>query len=80
MNNPEIIHVDTLWKKLDPMTQKDGIIWGLESLLQTKRELEDLEQQAIADDNAELHNEVRASLMHVKVVEKELQDKLKEAN
>ncbi len=80
MNNPEIIHADTLWKKLDPMTQKDGIIWGLESILQTKRELEDLKQQAIADDNAELHNEVRSSLIHAKVVEKELQDKLKEAN
>jgi len=41
MNHPEIIHVNTLWKKLVPMTQKDGIVWGLESLLQTKRELED---------------------------------------
>ena len=80
MNHPEIIHVDALWKKLDPMTHKEGIVWGLEHLLQTKRKLEDLEQQAIADDNAELHNEVRSSLIHAKVVEKELQDKLKEAN
>ena len=37
-------------------------------------------QQAIPDDNAELHNGVRPSLIHVKVVEKELHDKLKEAN
>ena len=80
MNHPEIIHVDTLWKNSDPMTHKEGIIWGLEHLHQTKLELEDLEQQAIADDNAELHNEVRASLIHAKVVEKELQGKLKEAN
>ncbi len=80
MNNPEIIHVDTLWKKLDPMTHREGIVWGLEHLHQTKLKLEDLEQQAIADDNAELHNEVRASLIHAKVVEKELHDKLKETN
>jgi len=80
MNHPEIIHVDTLWKKLDPMTHKEGIVCGLEHLHQTKLELEDLEQQAIAEDIAELHNEVRASLIYAKVVEKELQDKLKETN
>ena len=80
MNQSEIIHVDTLWKKLVPMTHKEGIIWGLEHLQQTKRKLEDLEQQAIVDDDAELHNEVRASLIHAKVVEKELQTKLKETN
>jgi len=70
MNHPEIIHVDTLWKKLDPMTQKEGYIWGQEYLQQTKRELEELEQQAIANDDAELLNEIRSSLIHVKVVEK----------
>ena len=80
MNHPENIHVDALWKKFDPMTQKEGYKWGLESLLQTKRQLEEREQISIIDDNAELHNEVRASLIHVKVVEKELQDKLKKVN
>ena len=67
-------------EKIGSNDPQRGNKWGLEHLQQTKRELGDLEQQAIAEDNAELHSEVRASLIHAKVVEKELHDKLKEAN
>jgi hypothetical protein len=59
-----------------PMSQADGYQWGLDYLSDTIRQLEKLEQKALAKNDPIFYNNVKISLQRAQYAQKELQDKI----
>lgn len=59
-----------------PMSQADGYRWGLDYLNDTIRQLEKLEQKALAKNDPIFYNNVKISMARAQQAQKELQDKL----
>ncbi len=58
------------------MSQADGYQWGLDYLGDTIRQLEKLEQKALAKNDPTFYNNVKISMQRAQHAQKELQDKL----
>ena len=61
-----------------PMTQKDGYLWGVEYLQDIKKELLKLEERAKSRNDPRFFNDVRSSMLRALEVEEELEDKIKD--
>lgn len=59
-----------------PMSQTDGYQWGLDYLDDTIKQLEKLEQKALAKNDPIFYNNVMLSIQRAQHAQKELQDKL----
>ena len=59
-----------------PMSQADGYQWGLDYLNDTIKQLEKLEQKALAKNDPIFYNNVILSIQRAQHAQKELQDKL----
>lgn len=59
-----------------PMNQADGYQWGLDYLNDTIKQLEKLEQKALAKNDPLFYNNVMLSIQRARHAQKELQDKL----
>ena len=59
-----------------PMSQADGYQWGLDYLNDTIKQLEKLEQRALAKNDPIFYNNVILSIQRAQHAQKELQDKL----
>ncbi len=59
-----------------PMSKADGYHWGLDYLNDTLKQLEKLEQRALAKNNPMFYNDVKISIQRAQHAQKELQDKL----
>ena len=59
-----------------PMNQADGYQWGLDYLDDTIKQLEKLEQKALAKNDPIFYNNVILSIQRAQHAQKELQDKL----
>ena len=62
--------------RLQPMTQKDGYLWGIEYLQDIKKELLKLEQRAKDRNDPRFFNAIKSSMLRALEVEEELESKI----
>ena len=76
----EDIHDQIESEENKPMSEADGYRWGLDYLNDTLRQLEKLEQKALAKNDPIFYNNVKTSIQRAQHAQKELQDKLNKTN
>jgi hypothetical protein len=72
----EDIHDKIESEESTPMREADGYQWGLDYLNDTLKQLEKLEQRALAKNNPMFYNDIKISIQRAQDAQKELQDKL----
>ena len=72
----EDIHDKIESEECTPMSKADWYQWGLDYLNDTLKQLEKLEQRALAKNNPMFYNDVKMSIQRAQAAQKELQDNL----
>ena len=72
----EDIHDRMESEESTPMSEADGYQWGLDYLNDTLKQLEKLEQRALAKNNPMFYNDIKISIQRAQDAQKELRDKL----